>query len=44
METTTTQQRLERIMREALEACAAHDGLTAEQKAVLEQYFFGVEE
>jgi hypothetical protein len=39
METTTTQQRLERIMREALEDCA--DGLTAEQKAILEKHFFG---
>ena len=37
----TTQQRLERIMREALEACAVHDGLTAEQKAILEKHFFG---
>jgi hypothetical protein len=39
---TTEQQRLERIMREALEDCAGFaGGLTAEQKAVLEQYFFG---
>ena len=38
---TTEQQRLERIMREALEDCAGFaGGLTAEQKAVLEQYFF----
>jgi hypothetical protein len=38
----TTQQRLERIMREQLEDCTGFaGGLTAEQKAVLEQYFFG---
>jgi hypothetical protein len=37
----TTQQRLERIMRETLEDCASHGGLTAEQKALLEKYFFG---
>ena len=39
---TTEQQRLERIMREQLEACTGFaDGLTAEQMAVLEKYFFG---
>ena len=36
---TTEQQRLENIMRETLEDCASV--LTAEQMAVLEQYFFG---
>jgi hypothetical protein len=39
---TTEQQRLERIMREQLEACTGFaGGLTAEQMAVFEQYFFG---
>jgi len=39
---TTEQQRLENIMRETLEDCAGFaGGLTAEQKALLEQYFFG---
>ena len=39
---TTEQQRLEKIMREQLEDCTGFaGGLTAEQLAVLEQYFFG---
>ena len=39
---TTEQQRLERIMREQLEDCTGFaGGLTAEQMAVLEKYFFG---
>jgi hypothetical protein len=37
----TTEQRLEKIMRDTLEDCAKNNGLTAEQKAVFEQYFFG---
>ena len=39
---TTEQQRLERIMREQLEDCTGFaGGITAEQMAVLEKYFFG---